>query len=1010
MAYDGKLLFDTGINTEGFQRDASRLSDIVGGMGVFKLFEKGFQMVANSVDKALGRIDTMEQFDRVMTTITGDVGVTNAALEETNEIVKGTAYGLDVASRSVQNFVSRGMEVQGATETVRAWGDAVAFYGDGSNATFASVTDALSKMQTKGTVTMEHMEMLLNAGIPAIEMYADAMGMTATEVTEAMSAGEISASGFITTMNSAITNGTSKFPSLTGAAKEAGASWSASFDNMGAAIARGVQSIITSIDETQEALGRPTMRDAIAKFGSMFETALKGIATVIPPVLENIDLLAIGVGGLWAVMKAYTIIGTVSTAYKGLNAVITATKATMAASQALVMMDATSHTLLTAALASEATAEKVRAAAKAKGMTIDAAGNLITSAGTAATAAETAAVLASSGALTAKTVVVGLLSGGISIVTAAQWAWNAAMAANPIGAMVALVIGAAAAIAALGVALYKMINQETEAYKEQSAAVDELTTATDDLISSQESSAKSYADTAKSIKTEGEAARQLISQIDTLANKENRTAAEKAQLATYVEQLNAAYDGLNLAYDEENDLLSMNTEQVAEYISAKQTMEESNALIERQNQLYQEEISLQENIQEIEAKQAELDAQLEERVIKQSEYNELMEELSASQEEAHEREKEIAAEKAEMEAQLMELDTEHASQIVENAEAVAAAEEEEMQRRTDALAAYTEAATNMFDRIDTESELSVNDMIANLEHNQAAVAQWADNLVLLGERGLNQGLLQQLRDAGPEAAGNVAALASATDEQLAHLSEVFANGGEVAVQALMAELGLPDVAAAGTDMVDDVANGVSTNKSLETATVQMIQKAKTAASNQVTASNFGTIGTQMINGIIQAINNGSSALVAAMVNAAVLAYNATKSRLQINSPSRLFEMMIGLMTMRGWTRGVARGTPELLRQMHQTTRAMIETAADGTTWREQAAQTISAMRAGVAANSMRFAYAGAASGGVADVIDAAHTEQHTQNIYFMEPMQAPDEIARALRIEQTSGLAGDRNG
>lgn len=391
MAYDGKLLFDTGINTEGFQRDASRLSDIVGGMGVFKLFEKGFQMVANSVDKALGRIDTMEQFDRVMTTITGDVGVTNAALEETNEIVKGTAYGLDVASRSVQNFVSRGMEVQGATETVRAWGDAVAFYGDGSNATFASVTDALSKMQTKGTVTMEHMEMLLNAGIPAIEMYADAMGMTATEVTEAMSAGEISASGFITTMNSAITNGTSKFPSLTGAAKEAGASWSASFDNMGAAIARGVQSIITSIDETQEALGRPTMRDAIAKFGSMFETALKGIATVIPPVLENIDLLAIGVGGLWAVMKAYTIIGTVSTAYKGLNAVITATKATMAASQALVMMDATSHTLLTAALASEATAEKVRAAAKAKGMTIDAAGNLITSAGTAATAAETAA-------------------------------------------------------------------------------------------------------------------------------------------------------------------------------------------------------------------------------------------------------------------------------------------------------------------------------------------------------------------------------------------------------------------------------------------------------------------------------------------------------------------------------------------------------------------------------------------------------------------------------------------
>ena len=34
---------------------------------------------------------------------------------------------------------------------------------------------------------MEHMEMLLNAGIPAIEMYADAIGVTASDVTQIMS-------------------------------------------------------------------------------------------------------------------------------------------------------------------------------------------------------------------------------------------------------------------------------------------------------------------------------------------------------------------------------------------------------------------------------------------------------------------------------------------------------------------------------------------------------------------------------------------------------------------------------------------------------------------------------------------------------------------------------------------------------------------------------------------------------------------------------------------------------
>lgn len=850
---------------------------------------------------------------------------------------------------------------------------------------------------------MEHLEMLLNAGIPAIEMYADAMGVTASEVTEAISNGEITASGFITTMNSAMQSGTSAFPSLTGAAKEAGASWSASFDNMRAAIARGVQSIITSVDETQEALGRPTMRDAISQFGGMMEDGLTMIAVAIPPVLTNLDLLAIGVGGVWLAMKGYTVVGMVTTAYKGFNAVLIATKGAMAASQSLVVMDTASHALLTAALTSSAAAENIRAAAKAKGMTIDAAGNLITASGTAATTAETAAVLASSGALTAKTVVVGLLSGGISIATAAQWAWNAAMLANPIGLLVALIVGAVAAVAALAVALYKAVTKETEAYTEQKKAVEDLTTAQEDLVSSQESSRKSYENSAKSIRQEGDAARSVARELEALRSQETRSASDKARMAVLVEQLNTSLEGLNLSYDEENDLLNLNADQIEEYISAKQTMDESNALLERQNQLYQEEAAVRQNILDLDAKQAELDQQLEDKVIRQGEYNELMEELNASRNAYAEQEQAIADQKAELSAQIVEMDTASAEQVIANAEAVAAAQEEEMQRRVDALNAYTEAATNMFDRINTESELSVNEMIANLEHNQEAVAQWAENLAALGERGLDQGLLQQLRDAGPETAGTVAALVSASDEQLQRLSEIFANGGNVAARALMTELGLPEVTDSATQMVDTMAGNVDQNPALENATIKIIQDAKTAASRQVTASNFSTIGTQMVNGIIAGVNAGASALATAMGNAAAAAYQAAKSRLQINSPSRLFEEMIGLMTMRGWTRGVQKGTPPLLAQMHQAVKAFVAEGTGALSWPDRAAAALSTMQAGVFMGQARFAYASGAAGTGGSVYNS-----YTQNIYFEDTMQAPDEIARELRIQNTYGMAGER--
>ena len=46
--------------------------------------------------------------------------------------------------------------------------------------------------------------------------------------------------------------------------------------------------------------------------------------------------------------------------------------------------------------------------------------------------------------------------------------------------------------------------------------------------------------------------------------------------------------------------------------------------------------------------------------------------------------------------------------------------------------------------------------------------------------------------------------------------------------------------------------------------------------------------------------------------------------------------------------------------------------------------------------------------GTSTLAAAAGVVNKTQNIYFEQPMQAPDEIARTLRIQDSYGLAGDR--
>lgn len=100
---------------------------------------------------------------------------------------------------------------------------------------------------------------------------------------------------------------------------------------------------------------------------------------------------------------------------------------------------------------------------------------------------------------------------------------------------------------------------------------------------STDSSAKSHQDNVKSLKAEADASKKLAAQITELSRKENKSAADKALLKSYVEQLNAEYDGLNLSYSEEGDYLNLNTEQMNEYIDAKMALDESNALITRQN-------------------------------------------------------------------------------------------------------------------------------------------------------------------------------------------------------------------------------------------------------------------------------------------------------------------------------------------------------------------------------------------------------------------------------------------
>lgn len=148
-----------------------------------------------------------------------------------------------------------------------------------------------------------------------------------------------------------------------------------------------------------------------------------------------------------------------------------------------------------------------------------------------------------------------------------------ALASNP---YLAIAVGAAAAVAGI-TALILSQNKITREYEKAKKAREEEITG----VYAQAETAELYAQ-----------------KLDELSQKENKSAADKQLIQTYVDQLNQSVEGLNLTYDAEKDKLSQTTEQIYSNIEAMkaQALQQAyqNQMQEVANELVQTEMELDE--------------------------------------------------------------------------------------------------------------------------------------------------------------------------------------------------------------------------------------------------------------------------------------------------------------------------------------------------------------------------------------------------------------------------------
>lgn len=258
------------------------------GATVFKIAQKGWDLISSSVEKATNRLDAMAKAKQVMSILAGSTEEAEKVVNNLNEAVTDTAYGLDSAATSTQKLATSGLGLDKSTKMVEDMMDAISFYGDGTNATLENTIDAISKMNSSGKISADQWQRLTDAGIPVLKIFSEKTGKSMAEVSDAFSKGTISAQEFNDILMDALENGTESFPAVAGKAKEMAGSFATSFSNMSARIAIGVGNVITAFNDYLKDNGLPSLQERIANFGSVLKNGLNWVADNVPRVLDGV--------------------------------------------------------------------------------------------------------------------------------------------------------------------------------------------------------------------------------------------------------------------------------------------------------------------------------------------------------------------------------------------------------------------------------------------------------------------------------------------------------------------------------------------------------------------------------------------------------------------------------------------------------------------------------------------------------------------------------------------------
>ena len=333
-----------------------------------------------------------------------------------------------------------------------------------------------------------------------------------------------------------------------------------------------------------------------------------------------------------------------------------------------------------------------------------------------------------------------------------------------------------------------------------------------------------------------------------------------------------------------------------------------------------------------------------------------------------------------------------------------------LQSIADSQASYADKIMSFSDLFGATQQATVTNkkgVLANLEYTTTQYKEFYNTIEALRKRGLSEDLINQFTDLGVGYAAQLKQIASMNDTELKAYQDMLNKQQEIA-DKLAAQKYEGEKQAAKTAYDEAIAKANADYDAQVKAQNKKYKKQIKKLSDD-TESYMEKLGKQLRKGLKKGSKMSSKEAEEIAENLVGEVVKKVKQKLKINSPSKVFEFDIAGNMVKGLARGLTSGTKDVVKsaelQVDQLNKAYDNIAV---------------------ANKLKSAFAnaksavGATLGNISANITANtpntivnnytncnnNTTESTQNVTFEEPMQAPDEIARAIKYNETYGLGG----